>query len=136
VLLLGVLPVAALVYVGYIEPPTVTCNGQIMGPGGVCTYRHNYTYAQGLSVVMFAQWVARVVSAVWALLTVGFAIMGVRMQAAENAPGVPTVGPWPRQADPGTARRNRVLSTLTRIGIIICVLGVLVLLYVPLLFLQ
>ncbi|HEX9412279.1 MAG TPA: hypothetical protein VF916_02145 [Ktedonobacterales bacterium] len=135
VLLLGVLPVATLIFLGYFAPPTVTCNGKPMGPGGVCTYHgHNYTYAQGLSVIMFDQWVARVVSIVWALVTVRFAILTLRSQAIENARGVLTVGDWPRPADRGTARRNRALSTLTTVGIIICVLGVLVLLYIPLSF--
>lgn len=68
---------------------------------------------------------------VWAQLAVRFVERGLRMQAVENASGRPIAGNWAQRADRGTYVRNRILSALTLAGMLICVAGVVVLLFNP-----
>ena len=136
-MLFGVLPAGALIYWGYFAPLTAACNWQRYLPGAICDYsgvNFNYSSAQLLSYEMFRQSVDRVIGPIWVLLTLRFAVRGLRMQAVENAPGRPVANDWSwaQPADHSTYRRNRVLSSLTVAGMIICVAGVLVLLLLSL----
>lgn len=139
IVLLGVLPAAALIYWGYIVPLTPTCDATPMVPGQICDYtatgyavaiHHHFTYAQALTYETFRQWVDRVLSLVWVLLTLGFIVPRMRQSAAERDSAMPTPGATPGGG--GAAyRRGRMASTLRAIGFVICALGVLALLLVP-----
>lgn len=138
--LAGVLPAAVLIYWGYIAPLTPTCqsvpmvHGQICDlpvvPGSLATPQ-SYTYAQAVTYEMFRQWVDRVIGPVWALVTLSFIVARVRQRAFERAPDQPPQAPVSSTPSGGTTyRRGRLLGALRTVGIVICALGVLALLFV------
>lgn len=131
--LLGAIPAGALIYWGYFASLSDPCYAYLF-PGQICDFTSHgfvqYTYAQAVGFEMFQQWVDRVVGVVWALLTVRYALHVLRMQAIENAPGRPPATDN-APGDRGAYLRSRWLSRLSIAGIIICVVGVLILLFNP-----
>lgn len=132
--LIGVLPAAGLLYSGYLASPGDACNTIFLFPGQVCDYTSlsgtSISAAQALSMEQWAQWIDRLIGVVWALLTIRYTVRAIRMQAVQNAPGRPIANDfsWLRPADQATYTRNRIVSFLSRAGIVICVVGVMLLL--------
>lgn len=132
--LIGVLPAAGLIYSGYFASPGDACGTIFLIPGQVCDYTSlsgtSISSAQAMSMELWAQWIDRIIGVVWALLTIRYTVRAIRMQAVQNAPGRPIAdgSSWLRPGDQATYARDRIISFLSRAGIVICVAGVMLLL--------
>jgi hypothetical protein len=80
------------------------------------------------------QWVERVIGVIWALLALRFLVRVFRGSAQDRA----EVAAEPSEAlatettgSTAAYRRERVVSTLTVIGMVSCAVGVLLLLFIP-----
>jgi hypothetical protein len=141
IFLIGVLPAGALIYWGYFVPLMTWCSSHPLIAGELCDFtsglvHHHYDYSQAFADELFKQWVERVIGIVWALLTLRYVVVRLRQNAAVESfsadePGA-SLGAPPASPDrSGAYVRDRILSTLNTLGMVVCGLGVLALILVP-----
>jgi hypothetical protein len=141
IFLIGVLPAGALIYWGYFVPLMTWCSSHPLIAGELCDFtsglvHHHYDYSQAFADELFKQWVERVIGIVWVLLTLRYVVVRLRQNAAVESfsadePGA-SLGAPPASPDrSGAYVRDRILSTLNSLGMVVCGLGVLALILVP-----